>query len=44
MSKLKPDVNVIHSGIFTKWNDQSDKLPNTNCTKYLTIQRELKAL
>ncbi|MEI6860284.1 MAG: DUF3859 domain-containing protein, partial [Shewanella sp.] len=27
MSKLKPNVTIIHSGIFTQWDDQSGALP-----------------
>lgn len=27
MSKLKPDISIIRSGIFTQWDDKSDDLP-----------------
>ncbi|QLE87105.1 MULTISPECIES: DUF3859 domain-containing protein [Shewanella] len=27
MSKLKPDINIIQSGIFTQWDENSDALP-----------------
>ncbi|GIU52371.1 hypothetical protein TUM4438_44940 [Shewanella sairae] len=27
MSKLKPDISIIRSGIFTQWDDTSDDLP-----------------
>ncbi|WP_434939255.1 DUF3859 domain-containing protein [Shewanella sp. HL-SH8] len=27
MSKLKPDVSIVYSGIFSRWDSQSEKLP-----------------
>ena len=27
MSKLKPDVTIIHTGIFTQWNEHDGDLP-----------------
>lgn len=43
MSKLKPDVNIIHSGIFTKWNEQSDKLPRlTKATVHVPAEIDIE--
>ncbi|ACA88685.1 DUF3859 domain-containing protein [Shewanella woodyi] len=43
MSKLKFDVNIIYSGIFTKWNEQSDSLPRlTKATVHVPAEVDIE--
>lgn len=43
MSKLKPDVTIIRSGIFTKWDEDSDELPKlTKATVHVPAEIDIE--
>ncbi|BAJ03884.1 DUF3859 domain-containing protein [Shewanella violacea] len=43
MSKLKPDVTIIHSGIFTKWDEHDGALPRlTKSTVHVPAEIDIE--
>ncbi|WOT05534.1 DUF3859 domain-containing protein [Shewanella youngdeokensis] len=43
MSKLKPDVSIIRSGIFTQWDENSAELPRlTKATMHIPAEIDIE--